>query len=198
LQTAALGIRCPRRARTRVGSADRRGKESDTSDIKEALVKHGITIGIASAAMVVAALAGCSSNKSNPGATSSPSSPTSGAPAAAGPQVTIDGQNQNITGQVTCTAAGDNTNIGIGDASNGVGAVVSNANPPIVHSVGLGNVNGVALGFSDGAPGQGANAGAAQNGKSYAIKGTATGVDMTNPQQPQQVKKSFEIDVTCP
>ena len=159
------------------------------------MVKRGITAGVVGVAMVAAALAGCSSNKSNPGASSS----SSGAPAAAaGPQLTIDGQNQNITGQVTCTVAGDNTNIGIGDATNGVGAVVSNANPPIVHSVGLGNVNGVALGFSDAAPGAGGNAGAAQSGKTYAIKGTATGVDMSNPQQPQQVKKSFQMNVTCP
>ena len=76
--------------------------------------------------------------------------------------------------------------------------MVSNANPPIVHAVGLGSVNGVTLGFSDAAPGQGGNAGAAQSGKSYSIKGTATGVDMSNPQQPQQVTKSFEMDVTCP
>ena len=88
--------------------------------------------------------------------------------------------------------------IGIGDATAGVGAVISNDNPPIVHSVGLGNVNGVALGFSDAAPNQGSNAGAAVNGKSYAIKGTATGTDMSNPQQPQTVTKPFELDVTCP
>ena len=155
-------------------------------------MKRGITAGVAGVAVVAAALAGCSSNKSNPGASSSAAS------AAAGPQVVIDGQKQNITGQVSCTAAGDNTNIGIGDATNGLGAVVSNANPPIVHAVGLGSVNGITLGFSDAAPGQGGNAGAAQSGKSYSIKGTATGVDMSNPQQPQQVTKSFEMDVTCP
>lgn len=160
-------------------------------------MKRGITAGVAGVAMVAAALAGCSSNKSNTGA-SSPGASSSAAPAAAGPQIIVDGQTQNITGQVTCTAAGDNTNIGIGDATNGVGAVVSNANPPIVHSVGLGSVNGITLGFSDNAPGQGGNAGAAQSGKSYSIKGTATGADMSNPQQPQQVKKSFEMDVTCP
>ena len=115
------------------------------------MVKRGITAGVVGVAMVAAALAGCSGNKSNPGAASS----SSAAPAAAaGPQLTIDGQNQNVNGQITCNVAGDNTNIGIGDATNGVGAVVSNANPPIVHSVGLGNVNGVALGFSDAAPGQ--------------------------------------------
>jgi lipoprotein LpqH len=159
------------------------------------VVKRGITAGVAGVAIIAAALAGCSSNKSTPGASSS----SSAAPAAAaGPQLLVDGQKQNITGQVTCTVAGDNTNIGIGDASSGVGAVVSNANPPIVHSVGLGTVNNVALGFSDAAPGQGGDARAAQDGKTYAIKGDATGVDMSNPQQPQQVKKSFEMDVTCP
>lgn len=157
------------------------------------MLKRGIVVGVAGAAMVVAACAGCSSNKSNTGASSS------SAPAAAGPQVIVDGQNQNITGQVTCTPAGANTTIGIGDPTSGVGAVVSNDNPPIVHSVGLGSVNGINLGFSDAAPNnQGANAGAAVSGKSYAIKGTASGADMSNPQQPQTVTKSFEIDVTCP
>jgi ipoprotein LpqH len=156
-------------------------------------VKRGIVVGVAGVAVVVAACAGCSSNKSNTGASSS-----SATAAAAGPQVIVDGQNQNVTGQVTCTPSGANTAIGIGDPTAGVGAVVSNDNPPIVHSVGLGSVNGVMLGFSDNAPNQGSNAGAAVNGKSYAIKGTASGVDMSNPQQPQPVTKSFEMDVTCP
>jgi lipoprotein LpqH len=156
-------------------------------------VKRGIVLGIAGVAVVAAACAGCSSNKSNTGAGAS-----SSAPSAAGPQVTVDGKNQNVTGQVTCNSANGVTTIGIGDATAGVGAVVSNDNPPIVHSVGLGSVNGVTLGFSDSAPNQASNAGAAVNGKSYAIKGTASGVDMSNPQQPQQVTKSFEMDVTCP
>jgi lipoprotein LpqH len=143
-------------------------------------------------AVAVAACAGCSSNKSSTGASSS------AAPAAAGPQVIVDGQNQNVSGQVTCNSANGVTTIGIGDPTAGVGAVVSSDNPPIVHSVGLGSVNGIALGFSDAAPNQASNAGAAVNGKSYAIKGTATGTDMSNPQQPQQVTKPFELDVTCP
>ena len=154
-------------------------------------MKHGIVAGVAGVAVVVAACAGCSSNKSSTGASSS-------APAAAGPQVIVDGQNQNVSGQVTCTSANGNTTIGIGDPTAGVGAVVSNDNPPIVHSVGLGNVNGVTLGFSDAAPNQATNAGAAVNGKSYAIKGVATGTDISNPQQPQTVTKPFELDVTCP
>ncbi|OBI16156.1 hypothetical protein A5712_27100 [Mycobacterium sp. E2327] len=155
-------------------------------------MKRGIVVGVAGVAVAVAACAGCSSNKSSTGASSS------SAPAAAGPQVVVDGQNQNVSGQVTCNSANGVTTIGIGDPTAGVGAVVSNDNPPIVHSVGLGSVNGIALGFSDAAPNQASNAGAAVNGKSYAIKGTATGTDMSNPQQPKTVTKPFELDVTCP
>src|ERR1700742_2523747 len=142
--------------------------------------------------MVVAACAGCSSKKSETGASST------SAPAAAGPQLIVDGQNQNISGAVTCNTANGVITIGIGDATAGLGAVLSTDNPPIVHSVGFGNVNNVALGFSDAAPNQASNAGAAVNGKSYAIKGTATGTDVTNPQSPQTVTKPFELDLTCP
>lgn len=155
-------------------------------------MKRGIVVGVAGVAVAIAACAGCSSNKSSTGASSS------SAPSAAGPQVIVDGQNQNVSGQVTCNSANGVITIGIGDATAGVGAVISTDNPPIVHSVGLGSVNGVALGFSDAAPNQASNAGAAVNGKSYAIKGTATGTDMSNPQQPQTVTKPFELDVTCP
>jgi lipoprotein LpqH len=147
-------------------------------------VKRAILFGIAAGAMVVAGLAGCSNNKSN----TSSSSPST-------EKVTIDGQNQNITGQVSCTPAGGNLNIAIGDPTNGIGAVITTANPPAVQSVGLGNVNGVTLGYAAAAPNQG-NVQATKNGNSYTIKGTATGVNMANPQQP--VTKPFEIDVTCP
>ena len=58
----------------------------------------------------------------------------------------------------------------------------------------LGNLTGVTLGYSAGASNQGP-AQATKNGNSYTIKGTATGVNMANP---QQLTKSFEMDVTCP
>jgi lipoprotein LpqH len=144
-------------------------------------------------AMVLAGVAGCSSTKS-----SNSTSTTSAASAPPGPQVTVDGQQQNVTGAVTCKTADNTVTIGIGDASNGLGAVVSTDDPPIVHAVGLGTVNGVALGFSDAAPDQASNAGAAVSGKSYTIKGTASGTDISNPQAPQPVTKPFEVDVTCP
>jgi lipoprotein LpqH len=155
------------------------------------VVKREFWVGVAGVAVVVAASAGCSSDKSSKGQPSSP-------PAPSGPVVIVDGKNLNVTGAVTCTPSGENTNIGIGDAANGIGAVVSNATPPIVHAVGLGSVNGIVLGFSDAAANQATNAGAAVKDKTYAIKGTASGVDMTNPDQPQPVTKPFELNVTCP
>ena len=76
----------------------------------------------------------------------------------------------------------------------GIGVVLTDASPPSVKSVGLGNLNGVTLGYTPGT-GQG-SATATKDGSKYKISGTATGVDMANPMQP--VNKPFEIDVTCP
>jgi lipoprotein LpqH len=153
------------------------------------VAKHGILVGIAAAATVVAGLAGCSSNKS------STSESSSSAPAPGGNKVIVDGQTQNVTGQVSCTQVNGNLSIGIGDPTTGIGAVVTNADPPVVQAVGLGNLTGVTLGYSAGAPNQG-NAQATKSGNSYTIKGTAAGVNSANPQQP--LSKSFEMDVTCP
>ena len=95
------------------------------------------------------------------------------------------------------TAAGT-VNIAIGGGSGssgvptGIGAVLTDANPPVVKSVALGNVNGVTLGVG----GTSGKADATKDGSKYKVSGTATGVDMANPMQP--VNKPFEIDVTCP
>jgi ipoprotein LpqH len=156
------------------------------------VAKHGILVGIAAAATVVAGLAGCSSNKSS---TSASSSSSGSAPAPGGNKVIVDGQTQNVTGQVSCTQVNGNLSIGIGDPTTGIGAVVTNADPPVVQAVGLGNLTGVTLGYSAGAQNQG-NAQATKSGNSYTIKGTATGVNSANPQQ--ALSKSFEMDVTCP
>lgn len=152
------------------------------------MAAHRIVVGIAAAATVAAGLAGCSSNKSSTGAASS-------APPSGGNKVLIEGQSQNVSGPVSCTQVNGNLSIGIGDPSTGVGAVVSNADPPVVQAVGLGNLTGVTLGYSAGAPNQGA-AQVTKNGNTYMIKGTASGFDAGNAQQP--LTKSFEMDVTCP
>ncbi|RAV07856.1 hypothetical protein DQP55_20915 [Mycolicibacterium sp. GF69] len=154
-------------------------------------MKRGFVVAVGGAAIVIAGMTGCSSGDKK----SETSGETSTAASAEGKTtVTIDGQDQAIQGTVVCSDMGGNTNIAIGDATTGIGAVVSSGDEPTVQSVGLGNVDGVTLGFQSGA-GQG-EAKAEKDGKTYKISGTATGVDMANPLQP--VNKPFEIEVTCP
>jgi ipoprotein LpqH len=153
-------------------------------------VKRGFVVVVGGAAIVIAGLSGCSSEEK-----SETSGETSSAAAAEGKStVTIDGQDQSVEGTVVCSTMGENVNIAIGDATTGIGAVVGTGDSPVVHSVGLGNVNGVTLGFQENA-GQG-EAKAEKDGSTYKISGTAVGVDMANPLQP--VNKPFEIEVSCP
>jgi ipoprotein LpqH len=156
-------------------------------------VKRSVTVAAAATAIVVVGLSGCSSNKTS---TSSSSNGTSAAASASSTaKVTIDGKDQNVQGAIACTSAAGNVNIAVGGATTGIGVVLTDASPPSVKSVGLGNVNGVTLGYTPGVPGAG-KATATKDGNNYKISGTATGVDMANPMQP--VNKPFEIDVTCP
>ena len=186
-------------------------------------MKRALVVAIGGAAIVAGGLVGCSSDKSvkenvesatdtaksvateatdtaKTGASAATSAITSatdaikGNPEAGKANVTIDGQAQNIEGTVVCTAMGGNVQIAIGNAAGGLGAQLSEGDSPTVHQVGLGNVNGVALGFTEGAPG--GEATATKDGSTYKIKGTATGVDMANPTTP--MTKPFEIAVTCP
>lgn len=159
-------------------------------------MKRSVTVAAAATAIVVVGLSGCSSDKKSSGSATATNA-SGGATASSGSstaKVTIDGKDQNVEGTVACTTAAGTVNIAIGAATTGIGAVLTDASPPSVKSVGLGNVNGVTLGYTPGT-GQG-NATATKDGSKYKISGTATGVDMANPMQP--VNKPFEIDVTCP
>jgi lipoprotein LpqH len=175
-------------------------------------VKRALVVAVGCTAIVVGGLTGCSSDKSasenassatetaKTAASSATSAATSATDAAKGNPppgagtVSIDGQDQNVQGTVVCSAMAGNVQIAIGDATQGIGAQLSDADPPEVKQVGLGNVGGTALGFAAGVPG--GEASATKDGSTYKIKGTATGVDMANPTQP--LTKPFEIAVTCP
>ncbi|OBG31778.1 MULTISPECIES: lipoprotein LpqH [Mycolicibacter] len=166
-------------------------------------MKRSLTVAAAAAAIAVVGLSGCSSDKKSESAHASSSSAASSSSgssasvnvggAAATTKVTIDGQDQNVTGTTVCTTMAGDVNIAIGGAATGIAAVLTDANPPEVKSVGLGNVNGVTLAYTAGT-GQG-DAKATKDGNEYKISGTATGIDTANPMQP--VNKPFEIDVTC-
>jgi lipoprotein LpqH len=152
-------------------------------------MKREMAAGVLGMALLVAGLVGCSSSTSK---TSSASSSSAAAPIVT--KVVVDGQDQNVAGPATCTPAGDNVNIGIGDPTNGVGAVVTTTDPPAVHAVGLGSAGGSTLGYSDAASSQG-NATATKVGTSFKITGTAVSMDPSNS---QAVTKAFEMDVACP
>ena len=156
-------------------------------------MKRSVTVAAAGLAIVVVGLSGCSSDKKSSSVSSNGTSAAVSSGTATA-KVTIDGKDQTVQGTVACTSAAGTVNIAIGGAQTGIGVVLTDATPPGVKSVGLGNVGGVTLGYTPGT-GQG-NATATKDGSKYKISGTATGVDMANPMQP--VNKPFEIDVTCP
>jgi ipoprotein LpqH len=153
------------------------------------VVKRGFVVAVGGATIVIAGMCGCSSEKK-----SETGGPTSSAAAAEGKTtITVDGKDQSINGKVLCSTLGDRVNISIGDSTAGVGAVLSSGDSPTVHSVGLGNVNGVSLDYNENA-GQG-DAKAEKDGSTYKISGTAVGKDAANG---QPVTKPFEIQVSCP
>ena len=159
-------------------------------------MKRELMITAGAAAILVVALAGCSHSgavRTGNGAVAATSESNT--------KVVVDGKDQTVKGSVACTTAAGNVSIAIGGATagasgaptTGIGAVLTDANPPVVKSVALGNVNGVTLGVG----GTSGNANATKDGSSYKISGTASGADMSNPIA-GPVSKSFEIDVTCP
>lgn len=159
---------------------------------------RGLVVAAGGAAVLLAGLTGCSSEKSDKkpatAETSVAAAPSVGASTGAGSvTVTIDGKAKDVQGQVACVTSGGNVNIGVGDQTTGI-AVVMSEDASKVTSVALGNVDGVALGFTDGMPGGSATA--TKDGKIYTVSGTATGIDMANPMQP--MTRPFEVKVSCP
>jgi lipoprotein LpqH len=81
--------------------------------------------------------------------------------------------------------------IAIGEPITGV-IVGLEPDASVVHSAGLGEVNGLILNFTEGVPDE--NAGATKTGNTYRVSGTASGSNNAG----QQVHKPFEIVTTCP
>ena len=95
---------------------------------------RALVIGVGGAAIMVAALTGCSSDKKSEdkaaaGSPASAATATSGsvtASAGAGTaKLTIDGQPMDVQGQIACTASGGTVTIGVGDATTGIGIVMA-------------------------------------------------------------------------
>jgi ipoprotein LpqH len=157
-------------------------------------MKRNVLIMAGTAATLATVMVGCSHHDKAVSVGNAAVAPAG----ASNTKVVVDGKDQNVTGQVACTKVAGTVNIAIGGGTGsagatGIGAVLTDATPPAVKSVALGNVNGVTLGVG----GTTGKADATKDGSSYKISGTATGVDMANPMG-GPVNKAFELDVTCP
>lgn len=147
---------------------------------------RGFVVAVAGAAIVVAGLAGCSSNKASNG----------GATAAAGKgeaKVTVDSKDQTIAGDIGCVTTGEMVTISIGDQSKGlVGATVQGND---VQTVGV-ILDGQPLAYTRGVPG--GDAKLTKDGSKYSISGNLTGMpDMSNPMAGPSTHP-FSMEVTCP
>ena len=152
-------------------------------------MKDAVITPVLGAAMLAAALAGCSGGGHVNAAGQSVS--TTGHA-----KVIVDGKDQNVSGNVTCQKAGGQLQIGIGQPGSPTAIAVqaTDSNPPTIHQIALGTVDNIALAYQQGSPG--VSASASQNGDAYKFTGNATGVDKTNPTA-GLVSKPFEVDVTC-
>lgn len=95
--------------------------------------------------------------------------------------VTIDGSPVDIADPtVVCQEMDGDLTIAVGSATgaDGIGAVLSGGDSPTVTSVALGSVDGTAMGWAEGAPGE---AEATKDGSTYEITGSMMAVDAENP-----------------
>lgn len=123
--------------------------------------------------------------------TSAAATTTTAAAGGTGAKVTVDGQAKQVDGPVVCATTDGKFSIAIGDVITGV-IVGLEQDASKVRGVGLGDVNGVVLNFTDGVPGDTATA--TKDGNTYTVKGTASGSDSAG----KQVSKPFEVVATCP
>ena len=149
---------------------------------------------VGAVAILMVGAVGCSKDESSTDSkttavtTSAAAAPTGGTAAA---KVTIDGQPKTVDGAVVCATTDGKFSIAIGDVITGV-IVGLDQDASKVRGVGLGDVNGVVLNFTDGVPGDTATA--TKDGNTYTITGNASGSDSTG----KQVSKPFEVVATCP
>lgn len=124
-----------------------------------------------------------------------PSTPTpsrGGTPSSAPVVVLIDGQDQNVTGDVTCVTYEGETYLTVqGDGTISVGMRVGD--PPEVTLIGMVGVAGLTLGYSEGGEG---TAQAVKDGSTYTVTGSINGAEAVNPTGP--VTKTVDITVVCP
>jgi hypothetical protein len=136
---------------------------------------------------------GATAAPSSGGAATTSTQTTAASPASALPATTrvlIGGQDQGMSGPVTCSIAGGKVStIEIGTPPKTV-TVVLTENPLGVKSVLLSDINGTTLRYPASLGAANPPGAATQTGKSFTIIGTAN-------TQPPSTATAFEIDATC-
>lgn len=146
-----------------------------------------------------ALLVGCSSDKGESASEPAGDASTAAASDAGGTDVKVDGG--DLAGldknSVTCAKAGGKITVASGqiDGQQGLGIVMSDAEPPVVESLGM-VVDGNALAVSNMGGMKSGSAEVKVDGDTYTITGEATGADMKNPMA-GMITKPFTVTVTC-
>lgn len=111
-------------------------------------------------------------------------------------EITIDGEAVDIADPtVVCQEVDGTLTIAVGSTTgtDGIGAVLEGGDSPTVTSVALGSVDGTAMGWAEGAPG---DVSATKDGSTYTIGGSMMAVDASDPTGAEETP--FEMQITCP
>lgn len=124
--------------------------------------------------------------------------PADDAPAAGGSDlvITVGGEPLEVADPyIACEEMDGTLMIAIGSTTgaDGIGATLTTGDNPTVKTVALGSLDGTAMAWAEGAPGE---ANATKDGSVYTISGSMSVVDMNNPTSMDET--DFEMVIPCP
>ena len=164
-------------------------------------MKRVLAVGIGVIGCSMLLMACSDDNSSGKGTASATGSASASTAVAGGGKTSVKVEGNDLPGldvnTVTCVKQGGNINIASGaiGGQQGLGVVMTDAQPPKVTSLGM-VVDGNALAVSDNMGVRTGSADVKVDGSTYTITGEAAGADLKNPMA-GMITKKFEITVTC-
>ena len=158
-------------------------------------MKRGFVVGVTGAAILVAGLAGCSSDKKQCVGDTCQSTGKAEA------TLTIDGKNQTVPQPVTCQTGGQGGQIAMGNSGDPNNLMTAQFNATDVQQMAL-LLDGKKLIVQNGNP-MGGNATMKKDGNKYTFTGKAAEMggtpDVSNPMNAMNpATHDFSLEVTCP